>query len=142
VRVAAWLAVALISFVSGGFAIPIGFALGLSIVEVYIAATIGSLVGLVVFMFAGDKVRTRLTRNRQPADENQEWVAHRFAECYGAKGLGLIGPIFPGVTASVLLGLTLGVEKNALARWLAIGTALMFALYCGGLWLLIEVIGV
>ena len=48
---------------------------------------------------------------------------------------------FPGVTASVLLGLGLGMERGELGRWMTIGIGVMFALYCGGLWLLIEVVG-
>jgi hypothetical protein len=61
---------------------------------------------------------------------------------YGAKGLGLVGPIFPGVTASVLMGLALGLSRSSLAKWLSIGIAVMFALYTAGLWLLIELVGV
>jgi hypothetical protein len=45
------------------------------------------------------------------------------------------------VTASVVLGLALGMNRASLARWLMIGIAVMFALYCGGLWLLIETVG-
>jgi hypothetical protein len=140
--VVAWLTVAAISLVSGGFAIPIGFALGLSAIEVYLAATAGSLVGLFVFLFAGDKVRSRLTQNRPEKDLDQTSRVGELADKYGAKGLGLVGPLFPGVTASVLLGLTLGMDKASLARWMSIGICVMFALYCGGLWLLIEVVGV
>ena len=51
------------------------------------------------------------------------------------------GPIVPGVTASVLVGLGLGLKRGELGRWMTIGIAVMFALYCGGLWLLIEVVG-
>ena len=45
-RVVAWSVVAAISFVSGGFAIPIGFSLSLSAAEVNIAASVGSMSGL------------------------------------------------------------------------------------------------
>jgi hypothetical protein len=40
--IVAVLVVASVSFVSGGFAIPIGFALGLEPLEVYVAASPGS----------------------------------------------------------------------------------------------------
>lgn len=138
----ALLVVAAVSFVSGGFAIPIGFSLGLSALEVYLAATVGSMLGLVVFLYAGDKVRARLTRDREPRQPDPDSRIHQLTERYGAKGLGLVGPIFPGVTASVLVGLTLGLTRSSLAKWLSIGIAVMFALYTAGLWLLIEVIGV
>lgn len=137
----AWFVVAAISFFAGGFAIPIGFALGLSIIEVYIAASLGSMAGLVVFMSVGDKVRNWLRKGR-PDPENDDSRIREFANRYGERGLGLIGPVFPGVTPSVVLGLALGMDRKSLARWLLIGIAVMFALYCGGLWLLIEVVGV
>ena len=140
--VLALLVVAATSLVSGGFAIPIGFALGLNALEVYIATVVGSMVGLVVFLYAGDKVRAWLTRGREPRPPDPDSRIRQLTDRYGAKGLGLIGPIFPGVTASVLLGLTLGFSRASLARWLSIGVAVMFALYTAGLWLLIEVVGV
>jgi len=141
-RVVAWLVVAAISAVSGGFAIPIGFALSLSPIEVYVSATAGSMFGLVVFLYAGDAVRTRLTRGTEPKPPEPDSSIRRFADRYGAKGLGMVGPIFPGVTASVLIGLALGMPRAAIARWMSIGIAVMFALYCAGLWLLIEVVGI
>jgi hypothetical protein len=145
--VIAWLVVAAISFFAGGFAIPIGFALGLSAMEVYIAACVGSIAGLAVFMAAGDKIRIWLRSDRPPpdADENEsaddDSRIREFAARYGERGLGMVGPIFPGVTASVVLGLALGMNRGSLTRWLMIGIAAMFALYCGGLWLLIETVG-
>ena len=140
-RVVAWSVVAAISFVSGGFAIPIGFSLSLSAAEVYIAASVGSMSGLWVFLFAGDRLRQRVTGKDEPTPPDPDSRIGRIAGRYGAKGVGLVGPIFPGVTASVLLGLALGIKRAELARWMSIGVALMFALYCGGLWLLIEVVG-
>lgn len=140
-RVVAWLVVAAVSFVSGGFAIPIGFALSLSAIEVYVSATVGSMLGLIVFLYAGDAVRRRLARGADARSPDPDSSIRRFADRYGAKGLGIVGPIFPGVTASVLIGLALGMPRAAIARWMSVGIAVMFALYCGGLWLLIEVVG-
>ena len=45
------------------------------------------------------------------------------------EGLGLIGPIFPGVAASSLAGLALGLDTRALARWMSVGSALLYAVY-------------
>ncbi|MGI9604133.1 MAG: hypothetical protein ACR2QE_19800 [Acidimicrobiales bacterium] len=138
----AWLVVAAASAVSGGFSIPIGFALGLPVLEVYIAATLGSIVSLTIFLMAGDRIRSKLAGGTEATPPDPNSRVRRLVDRYGARGLGLIGPIFPGVTASVVLGLTLGLGKGELARWLSLGTAIMFALYCGGLWLLITAIGV
>lgn len=162
----AGLVVAAASFVSGGFAIPIGFALGLEPLEVYLFACLGSLVGLVVFLYAGDSIRSWLSRRGssdepdggdeeaevdeagQPVEAEQPVGApppprlRAVIDRWGARGLGLVGPIFPGVTASVVVGLALGLERGALARWMSLGVAVMFAAYTGGLWLLIELVGV
>ncbi len=141
-RVVAWIVVALMGFVSGGFAIPIGYALGLSVIEVYFSAVAGSMAALVVFIFAGDKLRARLAPNRPPKEPDEDSRVTELANRYGEKGLGLIGPLFPGVTASVVLGLALGMNKKSLARWTSIGIAVMYALYCTGMWLLVELVGV
>lgn len=138
----AGLVVAVISFVSGGVAIPIGFALGLAPIEVYIATCAGSMVGLVVFLYAGDKVRAWVTRDGELREPDPDSRIRRLTDRYGAKGLGLVGPVFPGVTASVVIGLSLGLERSSIARWMSIGIAAMFALYTVGLWLLVELVGV
>lgn len=140
-RVVAWLVVGAISFVSGGFAIPVGFSLSLSAIEVYVASSIGSMLGLWVFLLAGDRLRRRITGQDEPDPPNPDSRVGKLTERYGAKGLGLVGPIVPGVTASVLLGLGLGMKRGELGRWVTVGIGVMFALYCGGLWLLIELVG-
>jgi hypothetical protein len=117
-------------------------ALGLEPLEVYVAATVGSLAGLVVFLYAGDKVRAWLTTGRPQREPDPDSRIRQVTDRYGAKGLGLVGPIFPGVTASVVIGLSLGLSRASLARWMSIGVAVMFALYAAGLWFLVEVFGV
>ena len=81
-------------------------------------------------------------RGREPKEPDADSRIRQLSEKYGAKGVGLVGPIFPGVTASVLIGLSLGFRRASLARWLSIGVAVMFAFYTLGLWLLIELVGI
>lgn len=135
----AWVITAGTTFVAGGFGIPTGFALGLRAWEVYAASVIGGLAGLLAFLFVGDRVRLRLAGSN---DRQVDSGIGRIADRYGAMGLGLVGPIFPGVTASVVLGLALHLRRGAIARWMSIGIALMYALYTVGLWALIEFGGV
>jgi hypothetical protein len=141
-RALAWAVVALVSCFSGGYGIPIGFSLDLSPIEVYLSATIGSIVGLVVFLYAGDAVRRRFVGDADESAPAHDSAMRRVVDRHGARGLGLIGPIFPGVTASVLIGLTMGLRRSEVARWMTIGIAGMFALYTVGLRLLIELVGV
>ena len=122
-RVVAWTVVAGVSLVSGGFAIPIGFALGLPAIEVYLTATIGSMAGLVVFLFAGDRIRARLIKGDVEAQPDRDGAIRRIADRFGARGLGLVGPLFPGVTASVVIGLALRLPRGEIARWMSVGIA-------------------
>jgi hypothetical protein len=87
-----------------------------------------------VFLCAGDKVRAWLTRGWTQRAPDPDSRIRQVTDRYGAKGLGLVGPILPGVTASVAIGLSL-------ARWMWIGIAVMFALLRRPL-VLVEVFGV
>ena len=60
----------------------------------------------------------------------------------GVRGLGLFGPIFPGVTVSVIVGLAMGADRGELIRWMSIGILGLFAIYTLGLVLLIEVFNI
>lgn len=57
---------------------------------------------------------------------------------FGVRGLGLIGPIFPGVTASVLIGIGVGADSRELTRWITIGIVALYGIYAFGLAVLIE----
>ena len=140
-RALAWIVVGVATFVSGGFGIPIGFALGLAPWEVYVAACLGSIAGLLAFLFVGDRVRARITRSRTSEPDPDSLIA-RLSRRFGVRGLGLVGPVVPGVTVSVLIGLTMGFERGAIARWMSVGIAVMYGAYTAGLWLLVEVVGV
>ncbi len=51
-----------------------------------LAATVGSLAGLAVFLFAGEKVRRRLMADREAPSEQSR--VREFADRYGPRGLG------------------------------------------------------
>lgn len=75
------------------------------------------------------------------ADDDQSAEAgrvRRFVDRYGVRGLGIVGPIFPGVTASVVGGLALGLDRRALGKWMTIGIIVMYGLYTLGIIVLIE----
>jgi membrane protein DedA with SNARE-associated domain len=135
------LLVALIAVISGGFAIPAGFLLDLPPIETYLAATAGALVGLAVFVFVGSGLRRWIVKRTNISDEKlgsgQEMLGK-----YGTKGLGLIGPIFPGVTVSVVIGLAAGIARKELATWMSIGVLAMYGVYTIGLAALIEIAGI
>lgn len=135
------LIVALVAAISGGFAIPIGFLLELPPIETYLAAVAGALGGLLLFVFVGSGLRDWIVRKANITDEQLAKGRSILGE-YGVKGLGFVGPIFPGVTVSVVIGLAAGVDRKELARWMSFGVLAMYAIYVVGLWVLVEVIGV
>lgn len=129
------------ALLSGGFAIPSGFLLELPALTTYLATCAGSIVGMVVFAFVGGGLRTWIVNRMDNPEEAQEKVAGLLGK-WGVKGLGLIGPIFPGVTVSTVAGLAVGVDRNELIKWMTIGIFGLYAVYTVGLALLIEITGI
>ena len=135
------LIVAVVAVISGGFAIPVGFLLDLPAIETYLAAVVGALVGMVFFVFVGSGLRSWIVRKANISDEKLEKGKKMLGD-YGIRGLGLVGPIFPGVTVSVLIGLTAGIDKKELTKWMSIGILGMYAIYTVGLAVIIEITGI
>lgn len=133
-----YVTVAVIGFLAGGFAVPAGFYLGLSPVETYLSTMVGGVLGTLGLVYAGAGVRDRLSARLEAKRGRALARVQRLVDRFGAKGLGIIGPIFPGVTVSVIVGLVLGIERRALAVWLCIGVAILYGAYTAGLWLLIK----
>ena len=135
------LIVAIVAVISGGFAIPVGFLLNLPALETYLAAAVGALLGMFVFVFVGAGLRGWIVDKLNISEEKLEGGTKMLGK-YGTKGLGLIGPIFPGVTVTVLIGLAAGIGRKALATWMALGIVLLYGIYTIGLALIIEVTGI
>lgn len=145
-----YLAVAVAGFVLGGWAVPMGFVLGLGPVATFVSAAGGGLVGCWAFLLVGDRFAAWIRRRRGDeempdarasvaGDAEADGRVRGFVDRYGVRGLGLIGPLFPGVTASVAGGLALGLDRRALGRWLTIGIVVMYGLYVLGVALLVYV---
>ena len=135
------LIVAVVAVISGGFAIPVGFLLDLPPLETYLAAVVGALAGMAFFIFVGSGLRDWIVKKANISEERMTKGSRMLGE-YGVRGLGLVGPIFPGVTVSVLIGLAAGIDRKELATWMSIGVLAMYALYTVGLALIIEIAGI
>lgn len=138
-------AVALAGFLIGGWSVPLGFVLGVTPLVTFLAAAGGGLAGSWAFVLAGDRVKAWWRRRRgldaaaEPeASSEDDGRIGRFVDRYGVRGLGLVGPIFPGVTASVAGGLAIGLDGRQLGRWMTIGILLMYSLYTVGLLVMVE----
>ena len=126
------------ALLSGGFAIPLGFLLEMPALEVYLAAVAGAATGMLVFAFVGSGLRDWIMSRMKNPEETKERVSRMLGE-RGVRGLGLIGPIFPGVSVSVIVGLAMGADRGELIRWMTVGILALFAVYTLGLVVLIEV---
>ena len=144
--------VALAGFLIGGWAVPLGFVLGISPVVTLLVAAGGGLAGCWAFILAGDRIAAWWHRRRGQAasaapteDEvaverdDEAGRVRRFVDRYGVRGLGIVGPIFPGVTASVAGGLALGLDGRQLGKWMSIGIIVMYSLYTLGVAMLLYV---
>lgn len=136
-----FLIVAATALLSGGFAIPLGFLLEMPILDVYLAAVIGAIVGMIVFAFVGGGIRRFAVSRMKDPDDAHARVSKVLGQ-WGVRGLGLVGPIFPGVTVSVVVGLAVGVDRNELVRWMTVGILTLYGVYTIGLAILIEITGV
>jgi membrane protein DedA with SNARE-associated domain len=135
------LIVAIVAVISGGFAIPVGFLLDLPALETYLAAAVGALLGMIVFVFVGSGLRGWIVDRLNISEEKLEGGTKMLGK-YGTEGLGLIGPIFPGVTVTVLIGLAAGIGRKELAKWMGLGIVLLYGIYTIGLAVIIEVTGI
>ena len=135
------LIVAVVAVISGGFAIPVGFLLELPAIETYLAAAIGALLGMLVFVFVGAGLRGWIVEKLDISEEKLEG-GKRMLGKWGTEGLGLIGPIFPGVTVSALIGLAAGIDRKELATWMALGIVILYGVYTIGLVVIIDVAGI
>lgn len=152
-----YLVVFVVGFLFGGWAVPLGFVFDMGPPTVFLVAAGGGLFGCWLFLLAGEHIE-HFIRDRRPHGDAR--VAHdpgadgadgaegadlttgrvgRLVDRYGARGLGLVGPIVPGVTASVVGGLALGLNRRELGKWLTIGIIVMYGLYTAGVALLIKV---
>ena len=144
------LAVMVAGLALGGWAVPMGFVLDLSPLMTFVAAAAGGLLGCWAFLLAGERISAFVQRHRGsangppvPADEQgdaETGRVRRFVDRFGVRGLGIVGPIFPGVTASVIGGLALGLDRRALGKWMTIGIIGMYGLYVLGLTLLASLV--
>jgi len=136
-----FLIVVVTALLSGGFAIPLGFLLEMPMLSIYVAAVAGAIIGMVVFAFVGGGLRSWMMKRMKNPEDAHEKVSKVLGQ-WGTRGLGLIGPIFPGVTVSVVVGLAAGIDRNELVKWMTIGIFGLYAVYTVGLAVLIEITGV
>ncbi len=107
-------------------AIPAGFVLQLHPLETGIAAATGAIMGVLAVLVLGERIRTRLLRNRKSEDKKHGRI-YGIWDRYGVAGFGILGPLLAGAPLGAALGITLGVPVNRLLMWMSLGIVLWSA---------------
>jgi membrane protein DedA with SNARE-associated domain len=103
-------------------AIPAGFAMGLHPVLVGLASGIGSVIGAVLIILPGARLREWLLR-KKASPEKQKGRIYRIWDRYGVAGLGLLSPLLTGAPLGAAIGISLGASPGRLLFWMGLGIA-------------------
>ncbi|NJD52310.1 MAG: small multi-drug export protein [Candidatus Methanoperedens sp.] len=101
-------------------AVPAGFALDLPPSVTAITAASGAVLGLLVILTLGERIRNRLLK-RVSSDNKRNKYISRIWDRYGAAGFGLLSPLLIGAPIGTALGIALGVPANRLFFWMSLG---------------------
>ena len=102
-------------------AVPAGFALNLSPSVTAITAASGAVLGLLVILNLGERIRSRLLKLRVNNEDKQNKFINRIWDRYGVAGFGLLAPLLIGAPIGTTLGIALGVQANRLFFWMSLG---------------------
>jgi membrane protein YqaA with SNARE-associated domain len=106
-------------------AIPAGLALKVNPVLVGVGAAAGAMLGVLVVVLLGERVRQWLAgRQRRGSAAGSHGLIRRISDRYGVIGLGLLAPLLTGAPIGAVLGLALGVPSGRLLFWMLTGIAL------------------
>lgn len=96
--------------------IPVGFALGLPAVLVWMAAVSGNLAMVALAFIAGGWLRRWVYRNRW-LSKRRERVEHAWKR-YGVFGVALQAPVLTGTPTAVVVAIALGAPLRLLLPWM------------------------
>ncbi len=95
-------------------AIPAGLALNASPVVVGVVAAAGAMLGVLVVVVLGERVRDWVVRRHGDGSETgPHGLIRRIWDRHGVVGLGLLAPLLTGAPMGAALGLALGVLSRA-----------------------------
>lgn len=106
-------------------AIPAGIAFGLHPLLNGVVSALGTMLGTLLVVLLGDRLRTWLIERRGPGKKREKNSRiYRIWERYGVVGLGLLAPLITGAPLGAAIGITLGASPRRLIFWCIIGIIL------------------
>jgi membrane protein YqaA with SNARE-associated domain len=103
-------------------AIPAGFAFNLSPLTIFLSSVAGSMIGLFIAAFFGNKIRQFFSKKKNVQETKpKDGLVHRIWNKYGIIGLGLLGTMTVGAPASVAVGIGFNGSVQKLILWCSIG---------------------
>lgn len=102
-------------------AVPVGLALGLPPVLVWILTVVGSMAGVGAVAVAGDAVRAWLVRRRGTSTTAGHGRLYRVWVRYGVVGWGLVSPLAFAPAMGTAIGIALGAPHRRLIAWMFAG---------------------
>lgn len=114
--------VAMVPFIEGYFAVPLGIAIGFSPVLTIMAAIVGNWISVMVFIYAGDVIRGWFKKRKksQKSEERENKRLERgkkMFEKYGVPGVSLLGPLVVGDHIAALVCLASGATRRSVVIW-------------------------
>lgn len=117
--------VLILSLLAGAWSIPAGIQFGLAPFGVFLAATLGSLGFMAVFLvFGGRLMKTKFLSglHQSVADSRAGSVIDR----WGLPGLAVFGALLLGPSITLAAAVIIGVERKRFAIWYAIVTTAVY----------------
>lgn len=102
-------------------AIPMGTALKLHPLVNGMASALGSIIGAVLVIVLGDRLRNWLIKKRGGGKGQKNGRMYRIWEKYGVIGLGMLSPLLTGAPLGAAIGVSLGAAPGRLIFWMGIG---------------------
>jgi len=114
--------VAMIPFVEGYFAVPVGIAIGFPVVLTISAAIVGNWISVMAVIIASDRFKQWL-QGRAASERKQEKQNKRLERGqklfhkYGVPGVSLLGPLLIGDHIAALICIASGAPKRYVMVW-------------------------
>jgi hypothetical protein len=105
-------------------AVPAGVAMGLPAPLVWALTLCGALLGVLLVVLAGERVRAWLVARFAHGRAAEGGRLRRVWERYGVVGWGLLAPLVLGAPLAAAVGVALGASRNRLLAWLSAGVLL------------------